>query len=154
MHRISPAARTWPRSGPDVRYPCLAMAQLVTQLNESAPALRDQDTLRAEFLRFYGAEDGGFAAVDLAREVREAPRQAVFGELAKLELRHLGQAAAPLDAAAVRASLAFVRERNNCADFTLAALLRILYRYGDTGLINPTLRQEIEETALTFKYWI
>lgn len=120
----------------------------------TANTLPDQDTLRTDFLRFYGAEDGGFVGSDMAREVCESPRQAVFGELAKIELRHLGQPSAPFDPAAVRDSCAFVRDRYDCADFTLAALLRLLYRYQGTGLLGTELEHEIEEIALTFKYWI
>src|SRR5207248_2685521 len=79
---------------------------------------------------------------------------AVFPELAKLELARLGEPISTIDEEGIRASIAFVRARNDCADFTLAALLRILYRFGDSPLLDPALRQEIEETVLGFKYWI
>ncbi|HEU5316528.1 MAG TPA: hypothetical protein VFX49_10485 [Chloroflexota bacterium] len=113
--------------------------------------LPDSDALRLDFLRHWASALPGTPA---GQEAHASPRQAVFLQLPRLELARLGHDAPPLDEDAVRRSLASVNERVDCADFTMAALLRILYRYADSPLLSAALKQGIERTVLDFKYWI
>src|SRR5207248_2486433 len=46
-----------------------------------------------------------------------------------------------------------IAARRDCADFALAGLLRLLYRYGESPHFPPELRAEIESTLLHFCYW-
>src|SRR6188472_642891 len=93
--------------------------------------LPDPGTLRSQFLKHYVFD---FAESETAQEMRAAGRNAVFLELPKLELARDGETVPALDEAAVRGSISFVRERYDCADFTLSALLRVLYRFDDSPL--------------------
>ena len=117
----------------------------------SPVALPEPGTLRSQFLKHYVFD---FAESETAQEMRAAGRNAVFLELPKLELAWDGETVPALDEAAVLGSISFVRERYDCADFTLSALLRVLYRFDNSPLLSPALRTELEETALGFKYWI
>ena len=75
--------------------------------------------------------------------------EGLWTQLARLEL-----GVGPIDESIVRDALDFVAGRNDTADFRVAALLRILYQYAADPLLDPLLRDEIEETLLGFKYWI
>ena len=44
--------------------------------------------------------------------------------------------------------------RDDCADFGLNSLLRMLYLDRDRGVIPPQLKADIEDAVLGFKYWI
>ncbi|HET7770108.1 MAG TPA: hypothetical protein VFN74_15140 [Chloroflexota bacterium] len=118
------------------------------------PELPDAATLRLDFLEYW---THALPHTAVGREALESPRQGLFLQIPKLELAHrIGDPTAlpPLDEGAVRRALASVNERVDCSDFTMAALLRILYRYPTSPLLTPELKQEIERTVLDFKYWI
>lgn len=91
---------------------------------------------KQDFLAFAAAADGGDG------------RGGFFSQLCRLEL---GQA---IDEAAVRSAVTYVNERHDCSDFTVAGLLRLLYKYGDSPLLSSGLKSEIEACLLGFKYWI
>jgi hypothetical protein len=75
-------------------------------------------------------------------------RAEVFHELARLALNR-----GPLDERMLRASVELVNARHDCADFALAGLLRLLYKYRSSPLLSPGMRAEIEQAALGFCYW-
>jgi ribosomal protein S18 acetylase RimI-like enzyme len=72
----------------------------------------------------------------------------VFNQIARLALGR-----GPLNQDAFRAAIKWINIRRDCADFALAGLLRILYRYLDSPLLTPQLRKEIEAAILDFCYW-
>lgn len=74
-------------------------------------------------------------------------RTGFFSQIARLEL---GQ---EVDETPLREALAFVDARIDCCDFSMAGLLRILYRYRESQHISRTLIAEIENRILNFKYW-
>ncbi len=43
--------------------------------------------------------------------------------------------------------------RDDTADFSLPALLTLLYRYADSPALDPALRQQIEDEIVRFKFW-
>jgi hypothetical protein len=75
-------------------------------------------------------------------------RAEVFHQIARLELGR-----GPLSRRLLRASIDLVNARRDCADFALAGLLRLLYKYRDSPLLAPDLRAEIEQAARRFCYW-
>jgi hypothetical protein len=70
----------------------------------------------------------------------------LHAQVARLELGR------PLDEKAIRDGVAMVRARQDNADYTANALLRI-YSYR-SPLLSQALRQEIKKALLDFKYWI
>ena len=78
----------------------------------------------------------------------ESGRTGFFSQLARLEL---GQG--PLDEDSIRAGIAFIDSRQDCCDFSVGGMLRILYRYPNSPLLSRELKQEIEACLLRFKYW-
>ncbi len=72
-----------------------------------------------------------------------------YGTLGLLARRHLGKSAAQ-DAAVLDHALTFVAARNDCADFTLAMLLRLVR----LGLATPAETERIRACALAFRYWV
>jgi len=92
---------------------------------------------RRAFLAYAAAADGGRG------------RTGFFSQIARLALdRGL------LDTESLRDALTFVATRQDCADFTVAGLLRILYQFGDHPLLAAELAADIKRTLLGFKYWI
>jgi len=47
-----------------------------------------------------------------------------------------------------------VEAREDCADFSIASLVRMLYLDRGDGSLDPTVRAQIEEAVQGFKYWI
>jgi hypothetical protein len=73
--------------------------------------------------------------------------KALFSELARLAVGcqpHLGVLAASLD---------YIDQRRDCADFVLLAVLQWLYRFPRALAERPDLAQRLETTVLNFKYW-
>lgn len=75
-------------------------------------------------------------------------RTGFFSQIARLEL---GRDA--VDEASILEGIAFVDSRQDCCDFAVGGLLRILYRYHDSPLISRDLIAKIEACLLRFKYW-
>ena len=66
----------------------------------------------------------------------------------------LASGAETIDAASVRAVIAYVNDRYDCADFALHGLLRLHIKYGGHPAIPEDLREEIKACILGFKYWV
>jgi hypothetical protein len=92
---------------------------------------------RRAFLTYAAAAPGGRG------------RTGFFSQTARLVLGR-----GPLDAESISDALTFVDTRQDCADFTVAGLLRILYQFGANPLLDADLRAAIERSLLGFKYWI
>lgn len=74
-------------------------------------------------------------------------RVGFFSQIARLEL------GLPVDEGPIREGIAFVDSRQDCCDFAVGGLLRILYKYHDSPGISPDLIADIEACLLRFKYW-
>jgi hypothetical protein len=51
------------------------------------------------------------------------------------------------------AALDYIDARLDCADFTLHAILRLLYQFGKHPAISPEVQERAQKTVLGFKYW-
>lgn len=71
-----------------------------------------------------------------------------FSQIAKLELNR-----GPVDEEAFREAIAFVDSRQDCCDFSVGGLLRVLYLYHDSPLLSRQLVADIEDCVLRFKFW-
>ncbi len=74
-------------------------------------------------------------------------RVGFFSQIARLEL---GLA---VDEGPIREGIAFVDSRQDCCDFAVGGLLRILYKYRESPGISHDLIADIEACLLRFKYW-
>lgn len=97
----------------------------------------DYASRRRAFLEFAAAAEAGRG------------RGAVFSQLCRLELGR-----GPIDEEAIREALAYVNARHDCADFTVAGLLRMLYLHAANPLLPLDLVQATCAVVLGFKYWI
>ena len=84
----------------------------------------------------------------------QPPTGNAFRQIARLELEKRGEKTLPLAAEDIRASLKRMNDRLDCADFDLTALVRMLYRYPQSNLLNNTLREEMRREMLRFTYWV
>ncbi len=55
---------------------------------------------------------------------------------------------------AIDSSCDKVDAREDCADFSMASMLRVLYLDRANGSLDPAVRTQLEEHVLGFKYWI
>lgn len=80
---------------------------------------------------------------------RQGPgsRMGCFGQIARLEL------GLPASEDPLRDAIAYVDSREDCCDFAVGGLLRILYLYDDSPNLPPDLIADIEACLLRFKYW-
>ena len=74
-------------------------------------------------------------------------RTGFFSQIARLELGR------PVDEAPIREGIAFVDSRQDCCDFAVGGLIRILYKYHDSPHLSPDLVADIEACLRRFKYW-
>jgi hypothetical protein len=96
-------------------------------------------TRRTELL----AAAAGADLLKIAAEAGGRPRTAVFGQLARVV------SGLPLTDAVVDETVAILQDRIDCADFTLAGILRILTFDG----VAAAHRERLQGTVLGFKYW-
>ena len=61
---------------------------------------------------------------------------------------------AEVNTEAIDAACDKVHAREDCADFSVASLVRMLYFDRADPSLDPTVRTQIEEAVLGFKYWI
>lgn len=74
-------------------------------------------------------------------------RLGCFGQIARLELGK------PADEGPIRDAIAYADSREDCCDFAVGGLLRILYLYEHSPHIAPDLIADIDACLLRFKYW-
>ncbi|MGD2039677.1 MAG: hypothetical protein PVH11_02545 [Anaerolineae bacterium] len=51
------------------------------------------------------------------------------------------------------AAFDFIEGRNDCADFTLHSILRLLYQFADHPRVDAKVLERAQKTVLGFKYW-
>ena len=73
----------------------------------------------------------------------------LFTQIARMELGE-----GPLDPCVIESKLDFINQRNDTSDFYMAGLIRILYQYADSPLLDEQLLDAIIECVINFKYWI
>lgn len=84
------------------------------------------------------------------RVVRSVTVNAVdTGEVAALKRLAAG---GRIEARDLESAIAFVRQRNDCADFRLITLLRARYAYGQA--FSPEAEARLREALLGFRYWM
>jgi len=77
---------------------------------------------------------------------------AIFIELTKLELKKRGLPSEEFDYANLKPALDRVRNREDCADFAVPAMIRILKEYRD--MLPADAIAEIEYELVNFRYWL
>ncbi len=95
------------------------------------------ESCRRAFLEFAAAASPGHG------------RDGFFSQLCRLALGE-----SPIDTASIREALDHVNQRYDCADFTVAGLLRLLYLYADNPLLDPDVVKAVRDSLRNFKYWI
>ena len=73
----------------------------------------------------------------------------LYGQLCRLATN-----AGSLNETAVRNSLAKINAREDTADFHMAAILRMLTLFGDSPTLSPSLKAEMVDAVLRWKYWL
>ena len=53
----------------------------------------------------------------------------------------------------LRASIQYVNDRRDCADFVIHSLLRLLYQFSDNSKVDNKIIRDAESCVLNFKYW-
>jgi len=107
----------------------------------------DTDRTRRELLKFFVNEPTDTQAYSDGR------RRAAYLEIPKLEWERLGHNPPPVVEENVRTSIDSVNDRDSASDFVLPALLHLLYRYPDSDLLSPELREEIRMAVQNYRYW-
>ncbi len=105
-----------------------------------------QDTYWAEPQDTYEERRQEYLAF-CAAQTPDNKRTGFFSQIARLELGY------PIDETALRQGIAFANSRQDCCDFAVGGLLRILYLYADSPHLDAQLKNEIEACLLGFKYW-
>lgn len=139
-------------------------SQPITQTHETGPStrvahdfpggeLKDADSLQA-------VSGSGIVASAGYRSRQSAYLQTCANQAGPgggglyAQLCLLAKGVGPLNEAKIRDDLAFINSREDTADFRLTAVVRILALYGNSPLLSPALKSEMEQTVLNFKYWL
>lgn len=69
------------------------------------------------------------------------------------ELARLYKNRGPVYQGAVEGALEYIDHRYDCADFVLLGIIRLLYQFPDSGLVDQGLLDQAAKTVLNFKYW-
>ena len=77
-----------------------------------------------------------------------------FQEMVKFELAARGVEAPPVNYGCLDAALAWIDARNDCADFYIPALSRILRKNRGSDRLPEAYAQKIEDALVGFKYWL
>ncbi len=59
-----------------------------------------------------------------------------------------------IDEDAIQRTCDKINDREDCADFDLASVLRLLYLHGDHPSLNLEVKQQLVNAVLNFKYWL
>lgn len=78
----------------------------------------------------------------------------LYYDLAKMELAMHGEPLEPIRTFAIETALQRIDMRQDCADFTIPALIRMLHEHRGTERLSPDLAEKIEKSLLGFRYWL
>ena len=70
-----------------------------------------------------------------------------------LELARLASGRGPVHAGLIEAALDYIDERRDCSDFVMLGIVRMMYMFGRSPLLDKRLVSRAERTLLSFKYW-
>ena len=70
------------------------------------------------------------------------------------QLCRLATGTGPIREDVIREALAKINAREDCADFSLNTVLRILTLYSGHPALSPELQADMEDAVLDFKYWL
>jgi hypothetical protein len=73
----------------------------------------------------------------------------LYAEIAKFELRQWEE----IELDVIEDAVARINRRGDCSDFDLVGLLGVLIRYGDEDGFPESLKSQLKDCALNFKYW-
>ncbi|MGI5899091.1 MAG: hypothetical protein ACOX8S_04105 [Christensenellales bacterium] len=96
-------------------------------------------------------------AVELGKKIpgrRGRMRGSAFLELAKMELNERGLANEEICYENIDGALNWIDQRNDCADFLIPALVRMLHQHRNTPRLDEAYAQKIEDSLVGFKYWL
>ena len=78
----------------------------------------------------------------------------VYLELVRMELRRDGHQTAETDLTVLLPALQWIDEHNDCADFLVPALVRMLHEHRNTHRLPEMYAERIEQSLINFKYWL
>ena len=78
----------------------------------------------------------------------------LYYDLAKMELAMNGEPLQPIREFAIEKALKRIDDRLDCADFTIPALVRMLYAHRGTERLSEEMAQRIVNSLLGYKYWL
>ena len=78
----------------------------------------------------------------------------VFTDLVAMELKRDGQETRPVTFKSLDSVLQWLDDRNDCGDFMIPALVRMLREHRHTQRLPEEAAQRIETALINFKYWI
>ena len=70
-----------------------------------------------------------------------------------LELARLYKNRGPVHRGAILGALGYIDERRDCADFVMLGIVRLLYQFRSSRLLDKKLIGRAERSLLDFKYW-
>ena len=97
----------------------------------SRPVPGDYESRRQEYLVFQASRPGN----------------GPYSELARMAMGNVPEEEQ------IRAGLRQIDLRHDCADFRMHGILRLLYQFGNSPLLQEALRREAQQSVLGFKYW-
>ena len=111
----------------------LVISLMSTGIADCAEVDDSFEERRLEYLEHCAADSGGNT----------------YTQIAKMELG-LG----PIYEGGIDADVEFVNSREDCSDFKMQGLLRLLYQYGENPLLSEEVKSLVRACVLDFKYWI
>ena len=113
------------------------------------PQAGDAQFHRTPFAPTYEERRTAFLEWMAQQELPEG-RYGVWADIARLEHDPEHE----ISGAALQESLDFVNAHNDTADFHMAGLLRLYYKYAHSGALTPEQVAALEETFVSHKYWL
>ncbi len=87
----------------------------------------------------------------LSHAVANPARTTMKGHFRELARMALGRG--PVHTGLIGAALTYIDERRDCSDFVMLGIVRMLYQFRESRLLDRKLLSRAEKTLLSFKYW-
>lgn len=113
------------------------------------PAPDDTVFNKIPFAETYPARRQAFLEWIYQQETPDS-RGGVWTDIAKLEY----DSNTPINPAALDDAINHVNSREDTADFTMASLIRLYYKYARSGVLSLQQEEDIKQAVLNFKYWL